>query len=95
MAPSEYIAKLEKGSEKIPSIKSERLDEFLSSHLLDPAILRSDDFEAFMQDRQKRLLTLIQQATGKDAYNGAVPEEGEDFDEDPDAVEAELTMATA
>jgi hypothetical protein len=60
--------------------------------LLDPALLRADDFDAFMSDRQKRLLVLIQQATGKEAYHGAVQEEGEDIEEDPDAAEAELTI---
>jgi hypothetical protein len=35
------------------------------SHLIDPALLRADKFEAFMPDRQKRLLGLIEQATGK------------------------------
>jgi hypothetical protein len=48
-----------------------------------------------MVDRQKRLLTLIEQATGKAAYSGNVLEEGEDVEGDEDTVEAELTIATA
>jgi hypothetical protein len=55
------------------------------SHLVDPLLLRSDDFEAFMADRQKRLLGLIEVATGKPIVNlstGAEPEEGEAEDED-------------
>ena len=47
-----------------------------------------------MVDRQKRLLTLIEQATGKAAYSGNVQEEGEDVEGDEDTVEAELTIAT-
>ena len=41
--------------------------------------------------------TLIQQATGKDAYSGAAKSrrKGKTVDEDPDAIEAELTMAMA
>jgi hypothetical protein len=95
VAPSEYIEKLENGDQKTPSINPATLDTFLRSHLIDPAILRSDDFEAFMADRQKQLLRLIEQATGKAAYGGGVPEEGEDVEGDEDSVEAELTIAVA
>jgi hypothetical protein len=95
VAPSEYLAKLEKGSETTPSIDRERLDVYLRTHLIDPSFLRADSFDAFMVDRQKRLLALIEQATGKAAYTGNVPEEGEDVEADEDTVEAELTMAAA
>lgn len=93
VGPSEYLAKLEKGDHKTPGIERERLDVYLNSHLVDSVILRADDFDAFMADRQKRLLALIEQATGKVSYTGTVPEEGEDVEADEDTVEAELTMA--
>ena len=48
-----------------------------------------------MADRQKRLLTLIEQATGKTPYVGAIPEEGIDVEGDADTVEAEMTVAAA
>lgn len=89
VAPSEYLAKLERGDKATPSIESRRLDGYLSSHLADPNLLRSDNFEAFMADRQKRLLALIEQATGKAAYAGRVEEEGVDVDVDEDTGEAE------
>lgn len=95
VAPSEYIAKLEKGNETTPSIDSKRLDSYLKSHLIDPSLLRADSFDAFMVERQKRLLALIEQATGKAAYVGSVQEEGEDVEADEDTVEAELTIAAA
>jgi hypothetical protein len=95
VAPSEYIAKLEKGNERTPPIDRNTLDICLKSHLIDPSLLRADRFEDFMEDRQKQLLSLIEQATGKAAYTGAVAEEGEDMDGDEDAVEAELTIAAA
>jgi len=95
VAPSEYLAKLEKGNETTPSIDRTRLDTYLMSHLIDPLLLRADSFEAFMVERQKKLLGLIEQATGKAAYSGSVPEEGEDVEADEDTVEAELTIATA
>src|SRR6266478_5417044 len=95
VAPSEYLGKLEKGNETTPSIDSARLDGFLSSHLIDPALLRTNSFDGFMADRQKRLLALIEQATGKATYTGAVAEEGEDIEADPEAMEAEKTIAAA
>jgi hypothetical protein len=63
--------------------------------LIDPTLLRADNFQAFMEDRQTRLLSLIELATGKSAYAGGVAEEGEDVEGDEDTVEAELTIAAA
>jgi len=63
--------------------------------LIDPALLHSNSFDAFMVDRQKRLLALIEQATGKAAYVGSVQEEGDDVEGDEDMVEAELTIPAA
>jgi hypothetical protein len=92
VAPSAYLAKLEKGDKQTPAIDRKRLDTYLRSHLIDPDILRSDDFETFMGDRQRRLLGLIEQATGKAAYTGDVPEEGVDVGGDADMVEAEMVI---
>src|SRR5262245_20171729 len=46
-------------------------------------LLRANDFEGFASDRQRRLLALIEKATGKAPYSGAVAEEGEDIVSDP------------
>jgi hypothetical protein len=94
VAPSKYLAKLEKGDSKTPPIEPTKLNAFLSSHLIDPSLVRADSFEAFMADRQKRLLALIEKAMGKAAYVGDEPEEGEDVDGDEDAIEAELTLSS-
>ncbi len=48
-----------------------------------------------MEDRQKRLLALIEQAMGKAAYTDSVVEEGEDVEADEDTTEAGLTIAAA
>lgn len=93
VAPSEYLTKLEKGDMQTPAIQQERLDAYLRSHLIDPVILRSDDFNAFMADRQKRLLGLIEQATGKPAYAGEEAEEGIELEGDEDADEAEMVIS--
>ncbi len=94
VAPSEYLAKLESGNSSTPAIASEKLDNYLQSHLIDPALLRADKFDAFMEDRQKRLLGLIEQATGKVAYSGSVAEEGEDTEAIEDDAEAALLLQT-
>jgi hypothetical protein len=74
VAPSEYLAKLERGDETTPPIEHDRLDTYLQSHLIDPALLRSDIFDDFIADRQKRLLALIEKATGKSVSFGDVQE---------------------
>ena len=92
VAPSEYLARLEKGDKENPPIERQRLDGYLRSHLIDPELVRRDDFEGFMADRQKRLLGLIEQATGKAAYTGDAVEEGLDVDADEEMLEAEMIM---
>ena len=47
-----------------------------------------------MMDRQRRLLALIEQATGKPAYAGEGAEEGVDVETDEDAVEADMTQTS-
>lgn len=91
-APSTYLARLEAGDKANPPIDRQRLDAYLRSHLIDPELVRRDDFEGFMADRQKRLLCLIEQATGKAAYTGEALEEGLDVDADEDTLEAEMIM---
>lgn len=92
-APSSYLDRLQKGDESTPPIDHEKLDDFLRSHLIHPTLLRSDNFTDFMEDRQKRLLELIEHATGKAPYVGDFQEEGVDVESDEDTTEAELTIA--
>ena len=94
-APSEYIAKLEKGDATTPPIDPAHLNAYIASHLIDPSLLRADAFDAFMADRQKRLLALIENATGKAVYGGSVQEEGEDVESDDDTAEAGHTITSA
>jgi hypothetical protein len=65
VAPSEYLAKLERGTENSPPLPALELDSFIATHLAEPSLLRSDDFAAFMIDRQEKLVRLIELATGK------------------------------
>lgn len=94
IAPSEYLAKLEKGDKQTPAIDRKHLDAYLRSHLIDPDILRSNNFDTFMADRQKQLLRLIEQATGKTAYTGEILEEGVDVEDDADMIEAQMVITS-
>lgn len=60
-APSRYVASIEKKH----NVASERLDEILTTHLTAPTLLRRDDFDAFILDRARQLLDLIEKAMGK------------------------------
>jgi hypothetical protein len=84
VAPSDYLARIEKGSAKEEPIAPDMLDKHLRSHAIDTTLLRSDSFAAFMADREKRLLTLVAKVTGHAMANvDGLP--GED-DEVPDDV---------
>ncbi|RCW87575.1 GmrSD restriction endonuclease domain-containing protein [Phyllobacterium bourgognense] len=92
-APSAYLTRLEKGTTSTGAISFENLDTYLASHLINPAFLRADNFEAFMADRQEKLLALIERAMGKEAYRGDLPEEGIEDERDDDGIEAQMTIA--
>lgn len=60
-APSVYLSNIEKQSNMV----SIRLDEILTTHKIDPDLLRSDEFENFIRDRASKILELIEAATEK------------------------------
>ncbi len=75
-APSRYLARLESGG-SAASVSRASLDAHLRSHLIEPTLLRSDDFAAFMAAREQSLLALIEAATGQSAYRGYAKDEVE------------------
>ncbi|WP_010543251.1 DUF262 domain-containing protein [Sphingomonas elodea] len=78
-APSAYLARIEERH----GLSSACLDEILRSHLIDPATLRADDFEAFWHARKLALADLAARAQGKPVQMGApLPEDGYIDDED-------------
>jgi hypothetical protein len=83
-APSEYIAKLLKSI----GIEDARMDEILRSHVIDPDLLKSDDFDAFFKMREEALLDRIQNAMGKpiarEAHEDFIEPEVTDFQENED-----------
>ena len=90
VAPSKYLAKLELGKKNAngqienPPIAPAVLDSYLTSHCISPQHLRADDFESFMEQRRKALLTLIATATGQSVSEAAdaPPDEGEELSEE-------------
>ncbi len=76
-APSEYLARLERGGVGSPPIPAADIDGFLRTHLIDPELLRADDFEGFCHARQAALLGLIEEATGQTVYGGEATNEPE------------------
>lgn len=95
VAPSDYLAKLELGDDKSPALNAVKLDSFLKSHLIEPTLLRGNLFEAFMEDRQRKLLALIEEAMGKSAYIGDQTEEGDDIEGDHISIEGDRVMLIA
>jgi hypothetical protein len=74
-APSKYLAKLENGSERDTPVAPEDLSAFLTSHMITESFLRTDDFGGFVKDRQSRLISLIEAATGIPVSSEQVDEE--------------------
>ena len=60
-APSVYLERLEKRG----SVSSLELDGYVESHWIDHNLLRADDFQNFIIERAKKLLTVIEKATGR------------------------------
>lgn len=60
-APSHYLGRIQKAKQ----VAASNLDEFLVSHQISVDAIRSDDFDGFIRLRAIALLSLIEQATGK------------------------------
>jgi len=83
-APSVYLKRIEQTT----GITSAALDDILRTHLIEPELLRVDDFQGFFDARIKALSGLIGTAMGKPVVEDAGPNEPEvDFDDEDDADE--------
>jgi hypothetical protein len=60
-APSVYLERLQHNA----GIDTAQMDDIQSSHVINPAALRADDFEAFFRARKQALLDRIEKAMGK------------------------------
>lgn len=65
-APSKYLQAIQ--SHKQVGLSDEAMDQILASHCITPATMRADDFENFMSERQKLLLSLIANAMHKTVH---------------------------
>lgn len=93
VAPSSYLARLERGNDKIPPIAADRLTTILRSHEIDIELLKADSFEVFFDYRRGRLLALIEGAMGKSAVREDVAPPDPDDRYGEEEHEAELSEA--
>lgn len=71
VAPSAYLSKLQHDAK----ITDERSRQILTSHLIDPEALLSDNFEHFFAQREEALIGLIEKAMGKKVARVSAPDE--------------------
>ncbi|MBF6420726.1 DUF262 domain-containing protein [Nocardia farcinica] len=64
--PSRYLPVLAAES----GTRDEWFDDVIATHLIDPALLRTDDFARFYEDRKAQLLKLVADAMGKSTFGG-------------------------
>ena len=80
-APSSYVQKIEKNAQ----ISSSELDELLAAHLINPQLLRNDEFDSFFNERREALCKLVEDAIGKpvqrDISVGIAEEDSAHFEE--------------
>jgi hypothetical protein len=81
-APSAYLAQIQKNPQV--QLADVAMDEILQSHLIEPALLRSDQFEDFYAARKKALLSVVTRVMGKPLAQVAdtVAEDADDDDDD-------------
>lgn len=81
-APSAYLVRVQNQS----GVSEGRMDEILSTHLVDPAAIRGDDFESFFRLREQELIKRIEAAMGKKVITESLivelPDDADDSDED-------------
>lgn len=83
-APSIYLRKIQ--TEEQVQLTDEQMNELLSSHAIDPTLLRSDDYENFIEDRRQKLSALITKAMGKPVISQSI--ESAEYDDDEDVNDA-------
>ncbi len=68
-SPSEYLRRLANSG----NVTADAVDKHIETHLIDPALLREDDFPAYFAARQQSLLQKISAAIGKPLVETAEP----------------------
>lgn len=83
-ALSEYLPRIQSHPQvRIPLVEQ---DEILNSHLIEPSLLRVDDFASFFNARRAALLGIISEAMGKlpVSIGGDAPAEDVEDEEEGD-----------
>ncbi len=86
--PSVYLGRVQKNA----GIDQQRMDTILQSHVIEPSVLRADDFLAFFKAREKTLLDRVEAAMGKLIARDSPQPQMEDLGdyEEDDSAEEEL-----
>ena len=87
-APSKYLAQLQEHPQV--QLDDAGMDGVLRSHLIDPAMLRSDNFERFYAGRKAALLALVSASMGKALAPASELTQDEIEDEDDDEEDDEV-----
>lgn len=79
-APSSYLSKLQTHAQV--QLGDEQMNSILSTHYVDSATLRSDDFDAFYATRKAALVKIVERAMGKAAADSPQGADGPEASED-------------
>lgn len=86
-APSEYLRQIQE--DKQVQMDDGAMDQILTTHLIDPGMLRLDNFDAFYEKRKATLLSMIERVMGKTAVHGTTSMDTDEEDVESEGVEAE------
>jgi hypothetical protein len=84
-APSSYLTSIQ--SHKQVGLDDGGMNAILESHLIDPASLRTDNFEQFYELRKQSLLEIVEQAMGKAIEKDNDSQNDNDQDEEDSEME--------
>lgn len=87
-APSSYLTSIQ--SHKQVGLDDGGMNAILESHLIDPASLRTDNFEQFYALRKQSLLEIVEQAMGKAIEKDSDSQNDNDQDEEDSEMELGL-----
>ena len=87
-APSSYLASIQ--AHKQVGLDDPAMNTILSSHSIDPASLRADDFNKFYERRQESLLEIVERAMGKTIDRGVSADSNDDMDSEAQMMEEYL-----
>ncbi len=82
-APSKYLQQIREHAQV--QISLEEQDEIFRTHLIDPALLRADDFQGSYEARKQALVRIVERVMGKAVLpigGEAPPEDAEDEDDE-------------